>query len=80
MTCRRMLVYASTRTATGWRVSINAEGLPPVSEEAPTSEEAKAAAYAHVQRLADESAARGQPLNLDDYAVQLQFDPEEVFQ
>ncbi|WP_426751675.1 hypothetical protein [Myxococcus sp. Y35] len=75
---RRTLVYVSTRTATGWRTTIRADGLPEVVADAPTSEAADAAAYARLQHLADESAARGQPLNLDDFAVQLQFDPTEV--
>lgn len=80
MSCRLSLSYASKRIATGWRVSIRAEGLPDVQAEALTSEEANTAAYAQLQHLADESEARGQPLNFGDYAVSLEFDPEEVLQ
>ncbi|WNZ59943.1 hypothetical protein QEG98_28475 [Myxococcus sp. MxC21-1] len=81
MSCRRLsLIYSSKRTSSGWRVSITADGLAPVSEEAPTSDEAKTAAYASLQRLVDESEARGRPIRIEDYAVQTQFDPEEVFQ
>ncbi|UAW08012.1 hypothetical protein [Myxococcus phage Mx4 ts27htf-1hrm-1] len=78
MSCRLSLTYRNKRTETGWRTTIRAEGLPEVTEDAPTSEESNAAAFARLQHLADEREARGQPLNLDDYAVSLEFDPEEV--
>ncbi|WP_143043113.1 hypothetical protein [Myxococcus virescens] len=61
-------------------MSIRAEGLPDVTADATTSGEARTAAFADLQRLADEREALGQPLNLDDYAVHMEFDPEEVCQ
>ncbi|NTX08278.1 hypothetical protein [Myxococcus sp. CA040A] len=69
----RQLLYRETRGPEGRRVTIHADGLKSVVEDAATNEEAQAKAFAAIEAQADAAG-----LTVDDFDITTEYPPEEV--
>lgn|GEM_PF-5609526 len=73
----KVIAVRSAPGPLGWHTTIHVEGLQPVNVDARDQESADKAAFAALQELVDASDRVGKPINPNDYAVEMNFAPEE---